>query len=199
MYDAMARVRFIAGLTVPISERGKITLNPLLAPSVLSSSTKSTGINLSQAGGYYGLFLAELSKAVSTENTPRSSLDLAKSLFNHAAALKALVSAGTINNTNPVPAAVTTFLASSDLLAIKTATSATVSNGNSTFLNTCKTLPDQDALVLNPLFANAFTLNNVTPSASDVAQMVLDLTFATDSKITKNLVSPFNETVPNGC
>lgn len=201
MYEAMARVRYITGMPVQNSERGKITLNPLVAPSVLSSTTKATGINLSQAGGYYGLFLAELSKAVSTENTPRSSLDLAKSLFNRAAALKALVSA---NNLTTTSQAVTDFLASADLLAINAAASA-VGAGTSTFLNTCKTLPNADALAYNTVFTGVNQLNTsasaFVPSANDLAQMVLDLTFATDSKITKNLVSPFNETSTgaNGC
>ena len=197
MYEAMARVRYITGLAVQTSERGKITLNPLLAPSVLSSTTKATGINLSQAGGYYGLFLSELSKAVSTENTPRSSLDLAKSLFNRAAAIKALVSAGTLATNSQ---AVTDFQASIDYAAITTATAA-VGAGNSTFLNACKTLPQQDAIALNGAFTNANTLNNFVPSANELAQMVLDLTFATDTKITKRLVSPFTETSTgaNGC
>lgn len=197
MYEAMARVRYITGLAVQNSERGKITLNPLLAPSVLSASTKATGVNLSQAGGYYGLFLSELSKAVSTENTPRSTLDLAKSLFNRAAAIKALVSAGSLTTNSQ---AVTNFQASIDYAAITTATAA-VGAGNSTFLNTCKTLPQQDAIALNAAFTNANTLNNFVPSANELAQMVLDLTFATNTKITKNLVSPFTETSTgnNGC
>lgn len=201
MYEAMARVRYITGMPVQTSERGKITLNPLLAPSVLSSTTKATGINLSQAGGYYGLFLAELSKAVSTENTPRSSLDLAKSLFNRAAAMKTLVSAGTLATSSQ---AVTDFLASADLLAINAAASA-VGAGTSTFLNTCKTLPNADGLTYNGIFAGAIQRNTAAsafvPSANELAQMVLDLTFATDSKITKHLVSPFTETSTgaNGC
>lgn len=194
MYAAMARARYIAGLPVQNSERGKITLNPLLAPSVLSSTTKASGINLSHAGGYYGLYLSELSKAVSTENTPRSSLDLAKSLFNRAAAMKTLVSANTLATNSQ---AVTDFLASADLLALNSAASA-VGAGNSTFLNTCKTLPNAEALTFNAVFTGANQLNTTAgafvPSANDLAQMVLDLTFATDSKITKNLVAPFTET-----
>jgi len=201
MYEAMARVRYITGMPVQTSERGKITLNPLLAPSVLSATTKASGINLSQSGGYYGLYLAELSKAVSTENTPRSSLDLAKSLFNRAAALKALISAGTLATTSQ---SVTDFLASSDLLALNAAAAA-VGSGNSIFLNTCKTLPNADALTYNAIFTGANQNNTAAsafvPSANDLAQMVLDLTFATDAKITKNLVSPFTETSTgaNGC
>lgn len=201
MYEAMARARYITGLPVQNSERGKITLNPVLAPSVLSATTKTAGINLSEAGGYYGLFLSELSKAVSTENTPRSSLDLAKSLFNRAAAMKTLVAAGTLATNSQE---VTDFLASADLLAINTAASA-VGAGNSGFLNTCKTLPNADALTFNTIFAGANQLNTqasaFVPSANELAQMVLDLTFATDSKITKHLVSPFTETSTgaNGC
>ncbi len=197
MYEAMARVRYITGLTVQGSERGKITLSPVLAPSVLSSTTKTAGINLSQAGGYYGLFLSELSKAVSTEAPARSSLDLAKSLFNRAVAMKALVSAGTLATNS---AAVTNFQASTDYAAITTATAA-VGAGNSTFLNTCKTLPQQDAITFNGVFANANTLNNFVPSGNELAQMVLDLTFAADTKVTKHLVSPFTETSTgaNGC
>jgi hypothetical protein len=182
------------------SSRGT-TLNPLLAPSVLSATTKASGINLSQAGGYYGLYLSELSKTVSTENTPRSSLDLAKSLFNRAAAMKNLISAGTLATNSQ---AVTDFLASADLLALNGAAAA-VGAGNSTFLNTCKTLPNADALAYNAIFSGAIQLNTVAsafvPSANDLAQMVLDLTFSTDSKISKNLVSPFTETPTgaNGC
>jgi hypothetical protein len=201
MYEAVARVRYITGLPVQASERGKITFNPLLAPSVLSATTKAAGINLSQAGGYYGLYLSELSKAVSTENTPRSSLDLAKSLFNRAAAMKLLVSANTLATTSQ---AVTDFLASADLLALNSAAAA-VGSGSSIFLSTCKTLPNADALTFNAVFTGANQLNTAAgafvPSANDLAQMVLDLTFATDSKITKNLVSPFTETSTgaNGC
>ncbi len=200
MFEAMARVRYIVGLPVQNSSRGT-TLNPLLAPSVLSATTKASGINLSQAGGYYGLYLSELSKAVSTENTPRSSLDLAKSLFNRAAAMKNLISAGTLATNSQ---AVTDFLASADLLALNGAAAA-VGAGNSTFLNTCKTLPNADALAYNAIFSGAIQLNTVAssfvPSANDLAQMVLDLTFSTDSKISKNLVSPFTETPTgaNGC
>jgi hypothetical protein len=196
MYEAMARTRYIIGLA-PQSDDYRISINPILAPSTLSTTNKASGINLSNAGGYYGLLLAELSKAVSNESPARSSLDIAKSLFNHATAIKALVSAGTlaVNST-----AVTNFQASADYTAITAATAA-VGAGNSTFLNTCKTLPQQDAIALNAIFTNANTLNNFVPSANELAQMVLDLTFAVDSKITKKLVSPFTETATNtsGC
>ena len=197
MYEAMARVRYITGLAVQGTERGKITLNPVLAPSVLSATTKASGVNLSQAGGYYGLLLAELSKAVSNEAPSRTSLDLAKSLFNRAAAIKALVSAGTLATNS---AAVTNFQASTDYAAITAATSA-VGSGTSTFLSVCKTLPQQDAITFNGAFNNANTLNNFVPTNNELAQMVLDLTFSTDSKITKHLVSPFTETSTgaNGC
>lgn len=193
MYEAMARTRFIIGLA-PQSNDYRISINPILAPNTLSSTNKTSGINLSNAGGYYGLLLAELSKAVSTESPARSSLDLAKSLFNHATAIKAPGSVA-VNST-----AVTNFQASSDYTAITAATAA-VGAGNSTFLNTCKTLPQQDAIALNAIFTNANTLNNFAPSANELAQMVLDLTFAVDSKITKKLVSPFTETTTNasGC
>lgn len=200
MYEAMARVRYITGLPYRTDSREQVSLNPLLAPSVLSSTTKSAGINLSQAGGYYGLFLSELSSAVSNEIPARTSIDLAKSLFNRAAALKALVSAGTLSATSQE---VTDFMASADYLAINTA-SAAVGAGNSTFLSTCKTLPISDKNILNGFFTNARNLNTSSafaPNASDLAQMVLDLTSATNSKITKNLVSPFTETSTgaNGC
>lgn len=200
MYEAMARVRHITGLAVQGSERGKITLNPVLAPSVLSATTKASGVNLSHAGGYYGLLLAELSKAVSSEVPSRSSLDFAKSLFNRAAAIKALVSAGTTPANLAISSAVTTFQASIDYSAITTATSA-VGAGTSNFLSTCKTLPQQDAISFNGIFTNANTLNNFAPTANELAQMVLDLTFSTDTKITKHLVSPFTEvsTGANGC
>jgi hypothetical protein len=59
-------------------------------------------------------------------------------------------------------------------------------------------LPNADALAYNAIFSGALQLNTVAsafvPSANDIAQMVLDLTFSTDSKISKNLVSPFTET-----
>jgi hypothetical protein len=200
MFEALARARYITGLSVQNNSRGT-TLNPLLAPSVFSATTKAAGINLSQAGGYYGLYLAELSKAVSTENTPRSSLDLAKSLFTRSAAMKSLISAGTLATNSP---AVTDFLASADLAALKKAADE-VGSGNSTFLNTCKTLPFDDARAFNRIFSDANGLISAAsafvPSANDLAQMVLDLTFSTDSKISKNLVSPFNETSTNanGC
>jgi hypothetical protein len=200
MYEAMARVRYITGLAVQGTERGKITLNPLLAPSVLSATTKTSGINLSQAGGYYGLFLTELSKAVSNEAPARTSLDLAKSLFNRAAGIKALVSAGSSTANLAVSSAVTNFQASNDYAALTAATSA-VGAGTSSFLSTCKTLPQQDAITYNSVFTNANTLNNFVPTANELAQMVLDLTFSTDTKITKHLVSPFTEvsTGANGC
>jgi hypothetical protein len=196
MYEAMARTRYIIGLA-PQSNDYRISINPILAPTTISAANKSSGINLSTAGGYYGLFLAELSKAVSTESPARSSLDLAKSLFNHATAIKALVSAGTLATNS---AAVTTFQASTDYTVITAATSA-VGAGNSSFLNACKTLPPQDAIALNAVFTNANTLNNFVPTSNELAQMVLDLKFAVDSKITKRLVSPFTETATNanGC
>lgn len=196
MYEAMARTRYIIGLA-PQSNDYRISINPILAPTALSAANKASGINLSSAGGYYGLLLAELSKAVSTETPARSSLDLAKSLYNHAAAIKALVSAGSLalNST-----AVTNFQASIDYTAITAATSA-VGAGTSTFLNTCKTLPQQDSIALNAVFTNANTLNNFVPTSNELAQMVVDLKFAVDSKITKRLVSPFTETATNanGC
>ncbi len=197
MYEALARVRYMTGLAVQGSERGKITLNPLLAPSLLSASNKATGINLSEAGGYYGLFLAELSKAVSTEVPARSSLDLAKSLFNRAASIKALVAAGSLTSSS---LAVSNFQASTDYAAITTANAA-VGAGNSIFINACKSLPQQDLLSFNSVYANANTLTNFAPTANELAQMVLDLTFAADTKITKNLVSPFTQrnTGASGC
>jgi hypothetical protein len=197
MYEALARVRYMTGLAVQGSERGKITLNPLLAPSLLSASNKAIGINLSEAGGYYGLFLAELSKAVSTEVPARSSLDLAKSLFNHAASIKALVAAGSLRSNS---LAVSNFQASTDYAAITTANAA-VGAGNSIFINACKSLPQQDLLSFNSVYANANTLTNFAPTANELAQMVLDLTFAADTKITKNLVSPFTQrnTGASGC
>ena len=198
MYEAMARTRYIIGLA-PQSNDYRISINPILAPTALSAANKASGINLSSAGGYYGLLLAELSKAVSTETPARSSLDLAKSLYNHAVAIKALVSAGSLalNST-----AVTNFQASIDYTAITAATSA-VGAGTSTFLNSCKTLPQQDSIALNAVFTNANTLNNFVPTSNELAQMVVDLKFAVDSKITKKLVSPFTETPitppPSGC
>jgi hypothetical protein len=195
MYEAMARTRYIFGLA-PQSNDYRISINPILAPTTISAANKSSGINLSTAGGYYGLLLAELSKAVS-ETPARSSLDLAKSLFNHATAIKALVSAGTLASNST---AVTNFQASVDYTAITAATSA-VGAGTSTYLNACKTLPQQDVIALNAVFTNANTLNNFVPTSNELAQMVVDLKFAVDSKITKRLVSPFTERLTNasGC
>lgn len=197
MYEAMARVRYFTGLSVQGSERGKITFSPILAPSVLSATTKSSGINLSHAGGYYGLLLAELSKAVSSEIPARSSLDLSKSLFNRAAAIKTLVSAGTLTANSQ---AVTDFQASTDFAAFAAATSA-VGSGTSTYMNACKTLPQQEAITFNGEFTNANGVNNFAPTAIELAEMVLDLKFAVNTKITKNLVSPFEErtTAGAGC
>lgn len=196
MYEAMARSRYILGLA-PQSNDYRISISPILAPTTISAANKASGINLSTAGGYYGLFLAELSKAVSIETPARSSLDLAKSLFNHATAIKALVSAGTLASNST---AVTNFQASVDYTAITAATSA-VGAGTSNYLNACKTLPQQDAIALNAVFTNANTLNNFVPTSNELAQMVVDLKFAVDSKITKRLVSPFTERSTNasGC
>lgn len=195
MYDAISRTRFITGLEAQSLDRAKIHLNPLIAPTLLSSANKSAGINISTAGGYNGLFLAELSKAVSNEGPARSSLDLAKSLFNRAAAIKVLVDAGTLVTLSQPLVDLQNSL---DYSAITQATAA-VGSGTSTFLNLCKTM--SDAVAINAAFTNANTLNVFNPSAAQLAQMKLDLTYAIDTKIIKALAVPFtaSNTGANGC
>jgi hypothetical protein len=108
-----------------------------------------------------------------------------------------LVNAGTLKADSQV---VKDFQQSKDYAAITFATSA-VGAGNSTFANTCKTLPQQDALTFNAVYANAQNLNNFAPTSGELGQMVLDLKIAIEQKIIKNLVSPFKEisTGATGC
>jgi hypothetical protein len=194
MYAALARTRYIAGLGVQTNERAKIHFNPVLAPTTLNASNLAQGVDLTTAGGYQGLLMAEISKAVSLEQPARSSLTFAKSLFSAAAAMKAA-------NFVYTDVAFTRFASSGDVAILAAATSAASQGVTSTYANKCKAIPTQDAIAIEAAFLTANISKNSTPTANDLAQLVTEIKTATTSKVTKNQVTSFDVTLTHasGC
>ena len=178
MYKALARVTLLTGLQAG-NEASKVTLNLLVPPTTLKSSNFTSGIDLTTAGGYMGLFLAELSYAVSNESGPRTSMQLANSLFQSAAAIKAA-------NFASGHATFASLAASGDVIAISSAMNA-VGGGVSTFANRCRAFTNRESTnFINPSFVNATNLMSFTPTSAAIDQMATQIKTIVQTKMVVN-------------
>lgn len=157
MLDAYAKARLLMGLLAPTNASLNLLLNPLLAPEVLASS--SGKINLGKEGGYWGLFFAELAVAAATDpDTPRSLLEISKSLHNNVRSLKA----GTLPSAD--------FVKLKDFVQIQKATQA-LKSGSSATINRCITIDQTISSAANSMFGTATTQYELAPSYKEVANM----------------------------
>jgi hypothetical protein len=171
MYQALARVRLLLGWRSDTSSVNNIhTLNPLIAPTVLSSTNASAGIDLSTAGGYMGYFLAEIARA-SRSKTSSGAIEFSERLAAAGLKLKAAIDAG---QSSAITAAVTEFEGSSEA-AVLSAASAQVGIGSNKFLKGCITVNSSSKIYLENIFTKAADLSNANPSASKLAEMTLNL------------------------
>lgn len=171
MLKAYARVRYAMGLGLQSDAAAKRYLNPLLAPVPLSATSISTGVDLSRAGGYYGLLLAELAKNGALSTSQFSPTAFTQELAAEALALR---TAGYDNTAS------TAFLrseASAVLNQSTRATGAADGNGISTsqFANTCITIPQSSRIAINAALANANGAVTVQPSSNAIDQLAAEL------------------------
>jgi len=171
MYQALARVRLLLGWRSDTSSVNNIhTLNPLIAPTVLASTNASAGIDLSTAGGYMGYFLAEIARASRTR-TSSGAIEFSERLAAAGLKLKTAIDAG---QSSAIAAAVTEFQGSSEA-AVLSAASAQVGIGSNKFLKSCITVNSSSKISLANIFSKSADSSNLNPSASKLAEMVLNL------------------------
>ena len=165
MAKAYARVRYAMGLG-NVDASLEPYLNLLVAPTALSATNRSAGIDLSTQGGYYGLLLAEMARAGANSTTRYSPIDLAQALANEAATLVA---------SNYSAAAITAFTSSEPRLVLAEATN-TLGAGNSGFINSCVNIPADTRTRLNNAMFNAYAITDLSTSPDQLAQTVLTQT-----------------------
>ena len=172
MYKALARVRLLLGFRSDTSNvvNNIHTLNLLIAPSVLSSTTASAGIDLSAPGGYMGYFLAEIARA-SRSRSSSNAIEFSERLAAAGLKLKTAIDGG---NDVAITAAVAEFSGSAEL-GVLNAASAQVAVGSNKFIKSCITVDSSSKIYLANMFSKATDLANLNPSASKLAEMVLNL------------------------
>jgi hypothetical protein len=171
MTNALARTRLLLGLRSDTSKLRNIhTLNLLTAPTVLSSTTASVGIDLSTPGGYMGYLLAEVARA-SRASTSTSAIDFAERLAAAGLKLKTAIDGG---QASAITTAVEEFKSSTELANIKQAT-AQIGSGNNKFVKTCISVNASDAAYLKNLFTQAADAINLNPSAAQLAEMEINV------------------------
>lgn len=171
MASALARTRLLLGLRSDTTKLRNIhTLNLLVAPTVLSSTNASTGIDLSTPGGYMGYFLAEVARA-SRASTSTSAIDFAERLAAAGLKLKTAIDGG---QASAITAAVEEFKGSAELANIKQAT-AQIGAGNNKYIKTCIAVNASDAAYLKNLFTQASDAVNLNPSAAQLAEMEINI------------------------
>jgi len=171
MTNALARTRLLLGLRSDTSKLRNIhTLNLLTAPTVLSSTTASAGIDLSTPGGYMGYLLAEVARA-SRASTSTSAIDFAERLAAAGLKLKTAIDGG---QASAITTAVEEFKSSTELANIKQAT-AQIGSGNNKFVKTCISVNASDAAYLKNLFTQAADAINLNPSAAQLAEMEINV------------------------
>ena len=171
MTNALARTRLLLGLRSDTSKLRNIhTLNLLVAPSVLSSTNASAGIDLSTPGGYMGYLLAELARA-SRASTSTSAIDFAERLATAGLKLKTAIDGG---QASAITTAVEEFKSSTELANIKQATTQ-VGAGNNKYIKSCITVNASDAAYLKTVFTQASDAVNLNPSAAQLAEMEINV------------------------
>ena len=171
MTNALARTRLLLGLRSDTSKLRNIhTLNLLVAPTVLSSTNASAGIDLSTPGGYMGYLLAELARA-SRASTSTSAIDFAERLATAGLKLKTAIDGG---QASAITTAVEEFKSSTELANIKQATTQ-VGSGNNKYIKSCITVNASDAAYLKTVFTQASDAVNLNPSAAQLAEMEINV------------------------
>ena len=183
---AYARVRYAMGLG-NVNTSLEPYLNPLLAPTVLSSSNRARGIDLSTQGGYYGVLLAEMARAGANSTSRYSPLEFAQALATEAASLV---------SSNYSPAALNSFTASEPRLVLASATN-TLGAGNSTYINTCVTIPSETRTRMNNAMFNAYGITDLSSSVDQLAQTILTQTRQQLSGTVSNMTA--TPVTGNGC
>jgi membrane protease subunit (stomatin/prohibitin family) len=182
MVNAYARARYAIGLGLQTDLGCQGRLNPLAAPRVLSETTAATGIDLSTAGGYYGLWLAELTSE--SLRATLSAYQLAQALASEAtdllAVLNADADADNVLNRNDsdatavVDQAIADFLAT-DAARVVYAANANVGGGASAFIGLCA--PREETRALNDAFTGATSpAANLNPSDAQISQLATEIT-----------------------
>ena len=171
MTNALARTRLLLGLRSDTSKLRNIhTLNLLVAPTVLSSTNASAGIDLSTPGGYMGYLLAELARA-SRASTSTSAIDFSERLATAGLKLKTAIDGG---QASAITTAVEEFKSSTELANIKQATTQ-VGAGNNKYIKSCITVNASDAAYLKTVFTQASDAVNLNPSAAQLAEMEINV------------------------
>jgi hypothetical protein len=178
MAKAYARVRYAMGLG-NVDASLEPYLNPLVAPTALSATNRSAGIDLSTQGGYYGLLLAEMAQAGANSTTRYSPINLAQALANEAA---------TLVTSNYSAGAITAFTSSEPRLVLAQATN-TLGAGNSSFINSCVNIPADTRTRLNNAMFNAYAITDLSTSPDQLAQTVLTQTRQQLGGTTANMTS----------
>jgi len=193
MLNAYARVRYAMGLGLQSDNAAKRYLNPLLAPAPLSASTIATGVDLSRAGGYYGLFLAELAKNGALSTSQFSPMGFANRLAAEAETMRAPTGDG---RTAYDDTARDDFQASEASTVLnQTTVSVAATNGSgaptSTFANRCIAIPTASRLAINGALTNANGAFKLQPTDGELSQLAAEL----NSEITTQLSgAPVNMT-----
>lgn len=166
LYESLARVRYMLGLSYATLGEGeaRLMLNPLTATSPLSATNASSGINTSLSGGYWSLFFAELARSATTSTSllKPSIWELAKATNS-----EILAAAGSYNS-----------LQNSDNMVLIKKAAVEVGNGTSSFLSKCTLASSTLTTAMNDRFKNANTNIKLSPSESELSQMVEELKFS---------------------
>jgi len=136
----------------------------LTATSPLSATNISSGVDTSLSGGYWSLFFAELARsAITSTNLLKPSIwELAKATNS-----EILAAAGNYSG-----------LQNSDNMVLIKKAAVEVGNGTSSFLSKCTLASVTLTTAVNDRFKNANTNIKLSPSASELNQMVEELKFS---------------------
>lgn len=166
LYESLARVRYMLGLSYATLGEGeaRVMLNPLTATSPLSSSNVSSGVNTSLSGGYWSLFFAEMARSATTgTNLLKPSIwELTKATNS-----EILAASGSYSG-----------LQNSDNMVLIKKAVVDVGNGASSFLSKCTLASASLSTSMNDRFKNANTNIKLSPSTSELSQMVEELKFS---------------------
>lgn len=185
---AYARVRYAMGLG-SVTSSLETYLNPLIAPTTLSSLNHSSGIDLSTQGGYYGLLLAELANAGTNSTPSYTPIEFAQALASAANDLVA---------SNYSSTAINTFTASAPRLVLSTATNA-VGTGSSAkgYINTCVTVTADAGPYMRNAMSSASNTTNLSANVDQLAQTILAQTLQQLDGTTINMTA--TRSTANGC
>jgi len=166
LYESLARVRYMLGLSYATLGEGevRVMLNPLTVTIPLSTTNLSAGVNTSLSGGYWSLFYAELARAATTSTNL-----LKPSVWELTKATQAEIvgMAGSYSG-----------LQNSDNLVLIKAASVQVGNGTSSFLSKCTLASATLTTAMNDRYKNASTNIKLSPTISELSQMVEELKYS---------------------